>query len=182
MNFYVRRIPNITPVSTPALASWALRDVVNDTKSRAFCGPTVVASIARQPISVVRNAFRLVRHGRDWVNFRQSPPIMGVSIEELEATLRLFGFGGSWKGPCQAQSLAAWLESRNGDERTNPTIVRVTGHAVAIRGWEFCDTISNGLVIDANEAPGRRRLVRDVFVIDRMFAPAAHIPSKGMDR
>lgn len=182
MNFYVRRILNTERVSTPALASWSLRDVVNDTKTRPFCGPTAVASITRQPISVVRNAFRLVRHGKDWVNFRQSPPIMGVSIEELEATLRLFGFGGSWKGACPAQSLAAWLENRRGVERTNPLIVRVTGHAVAVRGWEFCDTISNGLVVDANEAPGRRRVVRDVFVIDRMFAPAANIPSKGTDR
>lgn len=176
MNVYVKRIRN--PFPTSELASWPLRDVVNDTKSRAFCGPTAVASITRQPISVVRNAFRLARYGEAWLKFRQSPPIMGVRLEEVEDVLGLFGFGGSWKRVYPAQSLAAWLESREGEARINPVMVHVTGHLVAVRGWEFCDTASKGLVVDANEAPGRRKTVRDVFVIDRMSAPAAHIPSK----
>lgn len=42
----------------------------------------------------------------------------------------------------------------------------------------FCDTFSKGVVIDADNAPGRRKRVQKVFVITGRIRPAAHIPSK----
>ncbi|MDF1608271.1 hypothetical protein PZ897_08800 [Hoeflea sp. YIM 152468] len=164
--------------SDEALTNWPLRSIVNDTKTRPFCGPTAVAAITRQPISIVKDAFRLARFGKRWIEFDRSPAIMGVTLAETYHVMNTFGFGGGWESFDRAPSLAAWLETRTGIARTHPVIVHVTGHLVAVRGYEFCDTFSKGLVVDADEAPGRRKKVKDVFVVTGRTPRAAHIPSK----
>ena len=161
-----------------APANWPLRSIVNDTRTRPFCGPVAVAAITRQPISVVRDAFRLTRYGKRWVEYDRSPAIMGVNMWEISHVMNILGFGGGWQSFDRAPSLAAWLESRTGMARTHPVIVHVTGHLVAVRGYEFCDTFSDGLVVDADEAPGRRKKVKDIFVVSSIRPPEVHIPSK----
>ncbi|MBU2325896.1 MAG: hypothetical protein KJ755_00850 [Alphaproteobacteria bacterium] len=160
------------------LARHPLRDVVNDTKSRPFCGPMAVAAITGEPISRVRDAFRLVRYGEGWIHYTRAPAIMGTLAHEVARVLRLFGFIGSWRLVDDRPTLAAWLEARAGVERTHPLVVQVTGHWIALSGWEFCDTRSRGRVVDAEEAPGRRKRVRRVFVITERCTPAAEIPTK----
>ncbi len=64
-------------------------------------------------------------------------------------------------------------------ERTHPCVVHVTGHWVAVSGWVFCDTFSKGQVVDADQAPGRRKRAKDVFVITSRCPPTADIPTKG---
>lgn len=155
-----------------------LRDVVNDTKSRPFCGPMAVAAITGEPISRVRDAFRLVRYGEGWIHNQRAPAIMGTLAHEVARVLRLFGYVGSWRVVDDQPTVAAWLEARSGVERTHPLVVQVTGHWIALSGWEFCDTRSRGRVVDAEEAPGRRKRVRRVFVITERFTPAAEIPTK----
>ncbi|WP_296083077.1 hypothetical protein [uncultured Agrobacterium sp.] len=155
-----------------------LRDVVNDTKSRPFCGPMAVAAITGEPISRVRDAFRLVRHGEGWIHCKRAPAIMGTLTYEVERVLSIFGYVGSWRVVDDQPTLAAWLEARAGVERTHPLVVQVTGHWIALSGWEFCDTRSRGRVVDAEEAPGRRKRVRRVFVITERCTPAAEIPTK----
>jgi len=165
-------------VITVDLARWPLKDVINDTKTRAWCGPTAIASITGKPISVVRNAFRFVRFGDRWLNFPRSTAIVGVTMWEVQAVLKTFGLTGHWETLTRQPTLASWLEDRVGLCRIHPTIVHVTGHFVAISAWEFCDTFSRGYVVDAEEAPGRRKRVKDVFVITGFTAPASAIPSK----
>lgn len=160
------------------LAGHHLHDVVNDTKSRAFCGPTVVAAITGEPVSRVRDAFRLVRYGANWTSRRRSPPIMGTYTHEVERVLRLFGYVGTWHKVPGRPTLAAYLEDRSGLQRAHPCVVRVTRHVVAVSGWVFCDTASKGQLVDADKAPGRRKRVKDVFVITRRVAPTSHIPTK----
>ena len=155
-----------------------LHDVVNDTKSRAFCGPMAVAAITGEPISLVRDAFRLVRHGAGWTEYDRAPPITGTRDYEVQRVLRLFGYVGSWRRIAGQPTLAAWLEGRTGVERTHPCVVHVTGHWVAVSGWVFCDTFSKGQVVDADKAPGRRKRAKDVFVITSRCSPAANIPTK----
>lgn len=161
-----------------ALANWPLRSIVDDTRTRPFCGPVAVAAITRQPISVVRDAFRLTRYGEGWIEYDRSPAIMGVTMAEISHVMNTFGFEGEWESFDRAPSLAAWLETRTGLARTHPVVVHVTGHLVAVRGYEFCDTFSEGLVVDADEAPGRRKKVKDIFVVTGRIPPAALIPSK----
>lgn len=164
--------------ATPAIKTSYLHDVVNDTKSRAFCGPTAVAAITGEPISRVRDCYRLVRYGSGWVNRRRTPPIMGTRLAETEKVLRLLGFAVSWQKVTDAPTLAAYLDCRTGMQRTYPCAVRVTGHLVAVSGWLFCDTFSKGQVVDADTAPGRRKRVTDVLVITGRIPPAPHIPTK----
>lgn len=161
-----------------AIVLGRLHDVVNDTKSHAFCGPTAVAAITGEPVSRVRDAFRLVRYGASWTSRRRSPPIMGTSTHEIERALRLFGYAGIWHTVEGLPTLAAWLEGREGFQRTHPCVVLVKRHVVAVSGWVFCDTASKGQVVDADKAPGRRKRVKEVFVITRRIGPAAHIPTK----
>lgn len=162
------------------IAGHRLRDVVNDTKSRAFCGPMAVAAITGEPISRVRDAFRLVRCGAGWTSRRRSPPIMGTYTHEIERVLRLFGYVGIWHTVEGLPTLAAYLEERNGLQRTHPCVVRVNRHVVAVSGWVFCDTASKGQLVDADAAPGRRKRVKDVFVITERIPPASHIPTKAV--
>ncbi|MGW9232517.1 hypothetical protein ACWGPT_16785 [Pseudorhizobium sp. NPDC055634] len=164
--------------ATSAIKTSYLHDIVNDTKSRAFCGPTAVAAITGEPISRVRDCYRLVRYGSGWVNRRRAPPIMGTRLVETEKVLRLLGFAVSWQKVADAPTLAAYLDNRTGMQRTYPCVVRVTGHLVAVSGWLFCDTFSKGQVVDADTAPGRRKRVTDVLVITGRIPPAPHIPTK----
>ncbi|MGQ3210913.1 MAG: hypothetical protein ACT6U0_21390 [Shinella sp.] len=167
-----------TSAASNDLAGHRLRDVVNDTKSRAFCGPTAVAAITGEPVSRVRDAFRLVRYGTNWIRRHRSPPIMGTYTHEIERVLRLFGYVGAWHKVPGRPTLAAYLEDRGGLQRTHPCVVRVTRHVVAVSGWVFCDTASKGQLVNADDAPGRRKRVKDVLVITGRIPPAAHIPTK----
>lgn len=160
------------------LVGYPLRDVVNDTKSRAFCGPTAVATIADEPISLVRDAFRFVRCGPGWVNYDRAPAIMGTTHREMRRVLELFGFIGHWQTISGKPTLAAFLEAREGSLRTHPCVVEVTNHWVVISGWQFCDTLSKGKVVEADEAPGRRKRVKSVFLITGFARPASRIPRK----
>jgi hypothetical protein len=160
------------------LESYPLSNVVNDTRSRAYCGPTAVAAIVAQPVSVVRDAFRFARYGGNWVNRDRAPAIIGTANREVEAVLQIFGFVGRWQAVPGNPTLAAFLEKREGEVRTHPCIIGVTRHWVTVSGWQFCDTISRGMVVDADEAPRRRKRVKKVFVITGHTEPARYIPRK----
>lgn len=164
--------------SLPPLATHKLRDVVNDTKSRPFCGPTAVAAITGAPISVVRDAFRLARYGRKWLSMPRSPAIKGTWPSEVTAVLSMFGYIGNWAPVSGRPTLARWLDERKGVTRTNPCIMEVTGHVVATSGWQFCDTSSSGVVVEATEALGRRARVRAVFVVRDRVPWCRDIPTK----
>ena len=151
-----------------------LKAVENDTRTRAYCGPTAVAAIVDAPVSVVRDGFRTARHGRNWVDSR-APSIRGTSRWEVESVLAMFGYAGEWHNVHGSPTLASFLESRQGRSRTHPSIIGVTGHWVAVCGWQFCDTATRGQVVDATEAPYRRKRVKRIFVITHRIPPSRPI-------
>lgn len=171
--------PAIAPAVNrqPDLEGRALRDVLNDTTSRAFCGPTAVAAITGAPVSLVRDAYRLVRNGPSWTDMPRAPAITSTRFHETEKVLRLLGFAGSWQPVAGSPTLAAFLEARSGIVRTHPCAVFVTGHVVAVSGWQFCDTFTKGIVVEADDAPRRRSRVKRVLVITTRIPPST-IPRK----
>lgn len=150
----------------------SLHVVENDTKARAFCGPTAVAAITGQPISVVRDACRMARHGSDWpTKFQRAPRVKGMMNNELATALRILGFVGRWiRVSCNPTS-AAWLEMRTAEQRSKPCVINVTRHYVTVSGYEFVDTFTKGEIVDVDEAPGRRKRVQHVFIVSGQIAP-----------
>lgn len=161
----------------PSLEGHLLRDVANDTGSCAYCGPTTVAAITGAPVSLVRDAYRFVRYGSNWVNRPRAPVIAGTYWHETEKVLRLLGFVGTWHTVDGSPTFAAFMEARTGVMRTHPCALFVTRHVVAVSGWQFCDTFSKGVVVEADDAPRRRTRVKRVFVITGRVPPST-IPRK----
>lgn len=150
-----------------------LHVVENDTKAKAFCGPTAIAAITGQPISVVRDACRMARHGADWpTKFQRAPNVKGMFNRELEIALRTLGYIGRWVQVQGRPTLAAWLDSRTAEQRRSPCVVNVTGHYVTVSGYEFVDTFTKGEIVDVDEAPRRRKRVQHVFVVSGRIAPS----------
>lgn len=131
-----------------------------------------------QPISLVRDAFRFVRCGSYWVHLDRAPAIIGTTHSEVRRALEVFGFTGHWQVVSGNPTLAAFLEARQGLLRTHPCVLEVTNHWVVVSGWQFCDTWSKGMVVEADEAPRRRKRVKSVFVITGLAPPASSIPRK----
>lgn len=146
-----------------------MHPVCNDTGSRAFCGPTVLAGITGQPISVVKNAIRRGRYGDRYDTMHRRPPIMGTGLSELKRALELLGFElfkhGRYYSRPQRPTLARWFKTRSDDERQHYVIVNVTHHWVLVKGNMFLDTFSKGEPVRIGKAPGRRKRVVQTYLV-----------------
>lgn len=144
----------------------------NDTKAKAFCGPTSLMAITGRPFSVVRDACRMARYGMNWPSkFERAPNVRGVSNAVLERAFRILGYSGRWVEVPNRPTLAAWLDNRTDEERKKPCVVNVTGHYVTVAGFQFVDTFTKGQVVEIDEAPHRRKRVTRVFIIIGRVAP-----------
>ncbi|WKL22243.1 hypothetical protein QYR00_17125 [Agrobacterium tumefaciens] len=149
-----------------------LYDVVKDTRSRLYSGTVVIASVAGVTVSQAADAIRQVRYGAGWLDFSYTPPIRHTRGDEIEQALRLLGYVGHWRWLHHKPTLAAYLKSRTGVERDHPSVVFLSTHAVAVNGGVFCDVLSGGVVIDIDDAKGRRKKVNRVFVVTDRIAPS----------
>jgi len=176
-------VPNIIylPSALGAIKTHLLHDVDNDTTTYPYAAPSAIASITGEPLSRVRDAVRLVRFGAGWVHRSRSPIINYMSDTDIEETMRALGYVGEWHDVAGCPTLAAYLKHRTGVQKSHPCIVFLTTHCVAVSGDLFCGPANNGLMIDIDRAPGRRKRVNGVFVITHRIA-AAHIPSKAPSR
>jgi hypothetical protein len=156
-----------------AIKTYHLHDVDNDTKSRLYSGPSVVASITGASLSKAKDAIRQVRYGSRWLDFPHTPPIKKTYDGEIEGALRLLGYVGYWRHLPDQPTLAAYLNARTGVERDYPCVVYLSTHCVAVSGGVFCDIFSRGIVIDIDEAEGRRKKVSHVLVLTKRIAPSA---------
>lgn len=129
------------------------------------------------PISQVRDAVRLVRHGRNWINERKAPPIAAMNGDEIAAALAALGYAGAWAKCPHKPTLRTWLDKRLPEQEAFPCIVVTTGHALAVSGSTVCDSATGGEVVEADEAEGCRKRVVRVFVVSHRIEPQA-IPSK----
>lgn len=159
------------PSAIVAVKTHHLHDVDNDTKSRLYPGPGVIASITSVSVSKAKDAIRQHRHGSRWLDFPRAPPITGTTDVEIGGALRLLGYVGSWRYLPEQQTLAAYLNTRTGVERDHPCVVRLSTHCVAVSGGVFCDVFSHGIVIDIGDAKGRRKKVSHVLALTKRIAP-----------
>lgn len=151
-----------------------LHFVENDTKAKAFCGPTAIAAVTGKSISIIRDACRMAPHDSNWpARFLRAPNVRGITNRELETVLNTLGYIGRWVEAPGRPTLAAWLDNRNAEQRGNPCIVNVTGHYVAVGGYMFVDTFTKGQVVEIDEAPRRRKRVQRVFIVTGQVAPSA---------
>ncbi|MDS7594071.1 hypothetical protein [Agrobacterium tumefaciens] len=176
-------MPNIIdlPSALGAIKTHHLHDVDNDTKSRLYSGTAAMASITGASMSRVRDAVRLARNGAGWVDRRRAPAVTKTSGDEIESTLRLLGYAGEWHDIKGRPTLAAYLKARTGIQQSHPCVVFLGNHRVAISGGLFCDVTNNGLMVDIDRAPWRRKPVHRVFVLTHRI-PATQIPSKNLQR
>ncbi|WP_320200372.1 hypothetical protein RMR16_013560 [Agrobacterium sp. rho-13.3] len=149
-----------------------LHDAVNDTKSRLYSGPDVIASIAGVPLSQVNDAIRQVRFGASWPDLSYTPQIKWVLYSEIEKALYLLGYTGEWRWLRDQPTLAAYLKARTGKERDHPCVLSISNYYVAVSGGVFCDVSSRGIVVDIDDAEGRRKKVHRVFVVTTRIAPS----------
>jgi hypothetical protein len=149
--------------------------VTNDTHSRAYCGPTAVASITGEPISRVCDVFRTVRCGSEWPTWEFLPDVRATNSYHIEQVLRIFGYESQWHTIEGNPTLHAWLERRTGEMRTHPGIVIVTNHALAFSGQTTCDTHSGGWVISAEYAHYRLSRVKGALLISRRVPPCTDV-------
>lgn len=164
--------PNTLAPTLGAIKTRHLNDVVRDTKSRLYSGPAVIASITGVTSSQASDAIRQVRYGAGWLNLPYTPPIKMTRNGEIQQALRLLGYSGFYRRLPDQPTLAAYLNARTGAERDHPCVVFLSTHCVAVSGGVFCDVFSRGVVIDIDEAPGRRKRVNRVFVLTKRIAPS----------
>lgn len=135
-------------------------------------GPLSSRSLTGVPLSQAADAIRQVRYGAGWLDFSYTPPIRHTRSNEIEQALRLLGYFGEWRWFSDQPTLAAYLKGRTGVERDHPSVVFLSTHAVAMSGSVFCDVVSHGVVIDIDDAKGRRKKVSRVLVLTKRVAPS----------
>jgi hypothetical protein len=105
----------------------------NDTGRTAYCGPTAMAAVTGEPVSVIENAIR------GFVS-AEPPNIIGVNDVQLLAAMELLGWHVVEEGSINDGLRCKLDEFAKAHGRDGPYIVAVTEHYVAISENEFCDT------------------------------------------
>jgi hypothetical protein len=141
-----------------------LHEVINDTKAKSWCGPSVVCSITGRKMSEVRKVFHALTY--------HNTKVMGTSKTQIYDVLDYFGYqmttilDTNYRG---TKTMARWLRdrSRAGYDRnkTYVLIVKYTpGHWVVVKGNKFCDSFTRKPVF-ISKAPHRRARVHAVYEI-----------------
>jgi hypothetical protein len=98
-------------------------------QTTAYCGPTAMAAVTGEPISVIEDAIRRA-------SGKIAKPVRGVNHKHLLAAMELLGWHVVEEGGESVRyTLDAFAKDHGHD---GPFIVAVTDHYVAIS--EFCDT------------------------------------------
>lgn len=136
---------------------------------RAFCGPTAIAAITGQPISLIREVIRaqvgtkINGHAR---------AVMGVSNKVLLGTMDRLG----WRVIDQSGDADRRNVFRFGDfldhvqmhEHDGPYIVNVTGHYYAVDQDEICDTHTQIPIEIHRFKNGRRRWIKRWWQFEKL--------------
>ncbi len=157
----------------------SLLPVENDTTARPYCGPTSIAAVTGQPLSIVHEAVRRARHGENWhKEHTTAPAVKSMTMGQVTTALKSFGILGRWVPVHGTPTLAAWLDGRSQTEFRSVAVVRVTGHLVAVAGEMFCDTFTRGQVVHIDEAPRRRKRVTHVFYVTGRVPASPIVPQE----
>lgn len=146
-----------------------LHEVENNSNGKAWCGPTVVASITGRDIARVKALIKKRRGDNDAVK--------GTYWSDLAYALAHYGYRRREKlypktgkaakgwGRQDLPTLAQWLREKRDPDAYY--ILDVGRHWVVVHGRKLCDTYTKGKPVFTGSAPHRRRRVREVHVVAR---------------
>ena len=134
---------------------WEVRS--SNTGQRLYCGPVAVAALIGANVDEVIRVIQQHRNNRRQVRFTYH--------YELQHALRHFGHDLQLVADLSRNSptLATWERERTDWDFEQAWLLIVTGHWVAVRGWWFADTFSNGSPVRIANAPRRRKRVRYAY-------------------
>jgi hypothetical protein len=98
--------------------------------------------------------------------------VRGTNPNDLQHAFRHFGYGIQFVADLSRTSptLETWERKRTDLEFEQAWLLVVTGHWIAVRGWWFVDTWSNGTPVRITDAPRRRKRLRYAY---RVYMGAA---------
>jgi hypothetical protein len=152
-----------------------LHPVNRDVKGGVYCGPTAIAAITGQPVSVIYKRLRRVRADRDRKNYGKVPvggalkrmdghkrPIVGTSNHEVLTVLERLGYPSvamdvvgrklarGWGGMQSTMTLRRFCDDM---AHLGPTLIEVTGHYVAVSRGMILDTQTGYVPIPWRDYP-----------------------------
>lgn len=147
-----------------------LKSCVNDTKTKAYCGPTVIAAITGRKISKVRKAVRQVRGDHPRMPKR---PVTGMTESLLYRTLVSLGHTNIGAGkaylyghraPKDRPTVAQWLKLSKDERAKGMAYVLVVGpgsgdHFIGVKGRKIIDTLTGYDPVFISQAKGKRKRV-----------------------
>ena len=127
---------------------------------------------AAAAVSAIHASIRIHRAKRDY-HPRRDGRIVSTGWRDLGDVLADAGYSFEpvegvrpwWR---LRHTLARWLRERTPDQRRQTFIVHVSGHWVAVAGRKFLDTKTNGKWVWTKDAPGRRKLVHNVYRVTKI--------------
>lgn len=143
-------------------------------RGRAFCGPTAIAAITGEPISVIRE---VIRSQIGTKSNGTAMPVMGVSNTVLLGTMERLGWkiiqtsGDTENNRCHSMDvfrLGDFLNYIQMHEHDGPYIVNVTGHYYAVDSDEICDTYTQIPIEIHRFKRGRKRWVQRWWQFEKL--------------
>ncbi len=144
-----------------------------DVRGRAFCGPTAIAAITGEPISVIRE---VIRSQIGTKSDGTAMPVMGISNTVLLGTMtvlkwRVINESGSTDNRLNRMDVFRFGDFLNHiqmHEHDGPYIVNVTGHYYAVDADEICDTHTKIPLEIHRFKRGRRRWVQRWWQFEKL--------------
>lgn len=153
-----------------------LHTPIYDVRTQAFCGPTAIAAITGEPVSVIRDVIR-IRLGTKTDGTAR--PVMGLSNENLLAAMAALGWfvrdtsgdtdnASNRRDIFRLDDFLDMMQMREHEEGT-AYIVNVTGHYYAVDGDEICDTHTQIPIELHRFKRGRNRWVKRWWLFGRDY-------------
>jgi hypothetical protein len=118
-----------------------LHTPIYDVRGMPYCGPTAIAAITGEPISIIRD---IIRSQKGTKRNGHAMPVMGITNKVMIKTMATLGWQVIAHTDCSTGKrivhLDDFLELVQMGCATGPHIVNVTGHYYAVDEDEICDT------------------------------------------
>jgi hypothetical protein len=130
-----------------------LYDAINVGDQRAWCGPTVIASITGFSVPTIKEKIKAHRRNK-------KAPVKGTYAWERDRVLLDLGWISLPVKVKGKPTFAQWLrEPRDMDVAH---VVRIRNHVMVVKGRWFVDTYTGGKVTRITKAPHKRARVLEV--------------------
>jgi hypothetical protein len=135
---------------------------------RAYCGPTAIAAVTGEPISIIREVIRAQKGTK--IN-GHAMPVIGISPTMLVNTMKVLGWEvvahHDYTKTEHIYRLNDYLELVQMGTVKGPHIVWVTGHFYAVDDDEICDTYTK-IPMDIHRFKrGRQRWVKRIWKFEK---------------